>query len=73
MTSYTVAFSGERLDRIAKKTLQTEHQGAVEALLAANPELADLAASGFVPGGTVITIPSTFKPAPKAAQILAWE
>lgn len=73
MTTYTVAFSGERLDRIAKKTLQTEHQGAVEALLSANPELADLAASGFVPGGTMITIPITFKPAPTVAQVLAWE
>lgn len=73
MTTYTVAFAGERLDRIAKKVLQTEHQGAVEALLDANAELADLAASGFVPGGTVITIPSSFNPAPQAAQVLAWE
>ncbi|MDM9647766.1 tail protein X [Rhizobium sp. S163] len=73
MTTYTVAFGGERLDRIAKKTLQTELSGAVEALLSANPDLGDAAASGFVPGGTIIVIPSAFSIAPKAARTLAWE
>lgn len=73
MSTYVVAYGGERLDRIARKTLQTELQGAVEALLGSNPGLGDLAADGFVPAGTVIVVPSHFAPAPAAAQILAWE
>jgi len=73
MTKYTVAFGGERLDRIARKTLQTEQQRAVEAILSANPGLADLAASGFVPAGTPITIPDSFVPAPTRTHVLAWE
>lgn len=73
MSTYVIGFNGERLDRIAKKTLQTELQGAVEAILGANPDLGDIAASGFVPGGAVIVIPTTFAPPAKASQVLAWE
>lgn len=72
--NYTVAFGGERLDRIAKKTLQTERQGTVEALLDANPGLAASMQAGLVPAGTVIRLPAAFEPKVEAAAFtLAWE
>ncbi|UWU13286.1 tail protein X [Rhizobium sullae] len=72
MTSYTVAYGGERLDRIAAKTLQTEQLGAVEALLDANRELGDFAA-GIIPTGTIIVIPQGFSGKAVAKRTLAWE
>ncbi|CAH0339561.1 tail protein X [Rhizobium sp. CECT 9324] len=71
--SYTVAFGGERLDRIAKKLMQTEAQGTVEALLDSNPGLAAIAVSGLVPAGTVIQLPSAFSPKVTNTFTLAWE
>lgn len=72
--TYTVAFGGERLDRIAKKLMQTEHQGTVEALLEANPGLAASMHSGLVPEGTVIRLPVAFQPKAAAKPFtLAWE
>jgi phage tail protein X len=73
MTTYEVQFGGERLDRIAKKLLQTERKGAVEALLQANPDLAAAAVEGVVPAGRIITVPASFNPAPAATFTLAWE
>lgn len=74
MTSYTVPHGGERLDRIAKKLMQTERQGTVEAILAANPGLAALSSSGaMVPEGTVIQVPADYRPAPAQTFTLAWE
>ncbi|APO76122.1 hypothetical protein AM571_CH03328 [Rhizobium etli 8C-3] len=72
MTTYTVAYGGERLDRIAAKTLQTEQLGAVEALLDANRELGDFAA-GIIPAGTVIVIPESFSGKAGVKRVLAWE
>ena len=73
MTAYTVSYGGERLDRIARKTLQTEQQGAVDAILQANPGLAAVAFSGVVEADTVIQIPEDFAPAPAETFTLAWE
>ncbi|MDH0908802.1 tail protein X [Rhizobium pusense] len=69
---YVVPYGGERLDRIAKKVLQTEREGTVEALLTANPGLA-LLASTIVPAGTTIMVPEDFAPARNANFTLAWE
>ncbi|PWE52257.1 phage tail protein [Metarhizobium album] len=68
-----VGYGGERLDRIAKRLLQTERNGAVEALLAANPGLSAAAVNGIVPEGTIIIAPPDFDPAPAVNQVLAWE
>ncbi|KAB1087362.1 hypothetical protein F4V91_13575 [Neorhizobium galegae] len=73
MTIYTVAYGGERLDRIARKTLQTEQQGAVDTILQANPGLAAVAFSGVVEADTAIQIPEDFAPAPTETFTLAWE
>lgn len=69
---YTVAYGGERLDKIAKKTLQTERLGAVEAILSANPGLATLGSQGVIPAGTVIEVPD-WSAKPSSPFILAWE
>lgn len=71
--SYTVPYGGERLDRIARTLLQTERRGAVEALLAANPDLAARHVSGLVPAGTVINLPTAYAPAKATGFVLAWE
>lgn len=73
MTRYTVKLGGERLDRLAKKLMQTEQRGTVEALLLANPGLAALLVGGVVPAGTVIQVPEDFQPAPVQSFTLAWE
>lgn len=70
---YTVAYGGERLDRIAQKTLQTEREGTVEAILNANPDLAALGYQGMLPAGTIITIPENFVAKPATSFTLAWE
>ncbi len=69
---YVVPYGGERLDRIAKKVLQTEREGTVEALLTANPGLAFLA-TAIVPAGTIIIVPEDFAPARNADFTLPWE
>ncbi|PVE56290.1 tail protein X [Rhizobium rhizogenes] len=69
---YTVAYGGERLDKIAKKTLQTERLGAVEAILSANPGLAMLGSQGVVPAGTMIEVPE-WSAKPASPFTLAWE
>lgn len=73
--SYVVPFGGQRLDRIARATLRTERNGAVEALLAVNPGLAELAMAGaVVPAGTTIAVPDDFKPvARNTGIVLAWD
>lgn len=72
--SYVVEFGGERLDRIARKMLQTELDGAVEALLEANPGLSAICEEGFVPAGTVIVAPERFVATrPQTSFVLAWE
>lgn len=53
--------------------MQTERQGAVEAILQANPDLAAMAGSGLVPAGTVIRLPVAFTAEPAASFTLAWE
>ncbi|MCB5203950.1 tail protein X [Neorhizobium sp. T786] len=73
MTSYIVAFGGERLDRLARKVMQTERQGTVEAIMDANPDLASLSIEGWIPAGTVIHLPVAFNPAPAMSFTLAWE
>ena len=72
--SYIVPIGGERLDRIARKLMQTENQGTVEALLNANPGLASTMATAIVPAGTVIRVPTAFvaRAAPSSF-VLAWE
>jgi phage tail protein X len=70
LSNYTVAAGGERLDRIAKAIYGTENNGAVEALLDANPGLAAL--GGTIPEGTVIAVPGEVA-APDAGYVLAWE
>ncbi len=69
----TVNFGGERLDRIAKRTMQTEGRGTVEAILAANPGLAAALTGLVVAAGTKIRIPDDFKPADAGDVTLAWE
>lgn len=72
--TYPVAFGGERIDRIARKLLQTESQGTVEALLEANPGLAGMMTAAMVPADTEIRMPVTFAPKTTAKRfILAWE
>lgn len=71
--SYTVEYGGERLDIIARKMLRTASHGAVEALLEANPGLADLTISGLVPGDTVIQPPAAFVAVSSVPVVLAWE
>lgn len=72
--TYIVRLGGERLDRIARKLMQTENQGTVEAILEANPGLAGMMTAGIVPAGTVIRLPAAFSPkAPAKPFTLAWE
>ena len=70
---YTVAYGGERLDRIAKRTMQTELRGTVEAILDANPGLAAALNGLMVAGGTEIRIPEDFVPVDTGDVTLAWE
>ena len=70
---YPVAYGGERLDKIAKATMQTEQRGTVEAILAANPGLAAAMTGLIVPQGTAIVIPENFTPADTGRYTLAWE
>ena len=59
-----------RLDRLTAKLMGKTGDGAVEALLAANPGLAALGA--IVPEGTVVEVPAT--PAPKTSGFVrAWD
>lgn len=71
MSSYTVGYGGERLDRIAKKLYGTEQGGTVEALLDANPGLAAL--GPIVPDGAVIFVPPRVATPPSGDYQLAWE
>lgn len=64
----------ERIDRLAKRLYGTEQDGTLEALLNANPGLAELAlANGcYLPFGTLVNVPE--KPVPEAAKInRPWE
>jgi len=71
MSAYTVAYGGERLDRIARKLYGTEQGGTVEALLDANCGLAGL--GPIVPAGTVIAVPAKVATPPSGDYQLAWE
>ena len=68
-----VKFGGERIDRIARALLGTEQDGAVTALLNANPGLAAKVVNGVVPEGTEIDPPADFSPPASADILLAWE
>ena len=65
----------ERIDRLALRLYGTERGGRVEALLAANPGLAALAArnAGFLPRGTVVSVPAPPRPAPNPAFVRPWQ
>lgn len=69
---YVVAFGGERLDKIAKKVMQTEQRGTVEAILSANPGLANSMTGNLVAAGTKLAIPEDFAPLDAASYTLAW-
>lgn len=71
MSSYTVAYGGERLDHIARKLYGTEQGGTVEALLDANPGLAAL--GPIAPEGTIIIVPAKVATPPSGSYQLAWE
>lgn len=71
MTVHRVAIGGERLDRIARAYYGTERGGTVEALLDANPGLADLGA--IVPEATAIDIPAEVETKPATTFTYAWE
>ncbi|PWV97693.1 phage tail protein X [Hoeflea marina] len=47
---------GERIDRLARRIYGDETTGGVEALLAANPGLADY--GGELPGGLALSVPN---------------
>lgn len=59
-----------RLDILAKETMGTERDGAIEALLAANPGLA--AQGPFVRAPMEIEIPDT-PPAPAVTTVSPWD
>lgn len=69
----TVKYGGERIDRIARALLGTEQDGAVTALLNANPGLAAKMVNGVVPEGTEVEPPEDFSPPASANILLAWE
>ena len=71
MSSYKVAYGGERLDRIAKKLYGSEQTGTVEALLLANPGLADHGA--IISEGTLINVPLKVETPSTKEYVLAWE
>lgn len=74
MTTYTVPYGGGRIDIVAKRLLQTEQRGALEALLSANPGLVSRLDAGFALEGEVIVVPEDFTAkAPSAGFVLAWE
>ena len=73
MRTYTVAYGGERLDHIAQKTMQTERDGTVEAILKANPGLATVIVGLLVPAGRTILIPNDFIAKQSAGFTLSWE
>lgn len=66
----TVKHPSERLDRLAKRIYGTELGGTVEALLNANPGLADYVF--FIPGGLSIKAPDVDLSAPDDA-VKPWE
>lgn len=68
--SETVRYPFERLDRLARRIYGTEQGGTVEALLAANPGLAD--AGLTVPGGTIVETPEVDLTPPDDA-VKPWE
>ena len=70
MTSYTVPAGGERLDRIARALYGSERGGTVEALLDANPGIADLPV--ILPAGTVLAVPERVVGGP-AGYVLPWD
>ncbi len=72
--TYPVPLGGERIDRIARKLMQTENRGTVEALLEANPGLAAMMTAAIVPAETVVRMPAAFTPKTAAKRfVLAWE
>ena len=61
MTTYTVEEDLLRVDELARRVYGTELAGNTEAILAANPGLADLGL--VIPRGTVVEMPA--RPAPE--------
>ena len=69
--TYTVAELELRLDRIARELYGTERGGTIEALLDANPGLAEL--GPMIPLGTVLTVPPQPVAPPAAGLTRLWE
>ena len=70
---FIVPTGGLRLDRIARRCLQTELLGATEALLEANPGLSDIMVDGMVPEGTIIQPPPNWEPETGVSSVVPWE
>lgn len=71
MKAYTVDEDFERLDRIARDLFGSKRGGTVEALLTANPGLAD---RGFIlPRGTVVMVPVLPERTVDPALVRPWE
>ena len=65
----------ERVDRVAKRLYGSERGGTLEALLAANPGLSELALSqvGYLVRGTELEVPTEPAPEPNPALKRPWE
>lgn len=72
MTRVVVGYGGQRLDRFARVHLQDEQNGSVEALLKANPELADQVVDGWIPAGTAVLLPTDFAAPAAPKLVLPW-
>lgn len=68
-----VKYGGERIERIARALLGTELDGAVEALLAANPGLGAAEVNGVIPEGFEVVAPVDWSPAASTQYVLAWK
>lgn len=70
MTAYLV-IRDIRLDQLVDVLMGTAAQGAVEAVIAANPGIAAL--GPVVPAGTRITVPDLPEPEASSAFVRVWE
>lgn len=69
MRSY-VTQQGDMVDAIAKRAYGDEHGGATEAILAANPGLADC--GPLLPANLTIALPDLARPRPEIASVDLW-
>ncbi|WP_043879235.1 tail protein X [Azorhizobium caulinodans] len=70
MTAYLVT-RDIRLDQLVDVLMGTAAQGAVEAVIAANPGIAAL--GPVVPAGTRVTVPDLPEPEASSAFVRVWE